>query len=130
VRRVRPEHADGAAALIDETVFGDMGFLNIFSRPAQLELVRLSAGSFTLDRHGRVITSTLPRSFPQNITREIGQQVLASFRAAERAQMPLSEIIVQYAALKLLARELRGGAIVFLMPQAVNQPVRAVATHA
>jgi hypothetical protein len=31
---------------------------------------------------------------------------------------------MQFAALKILARELRGGAIIFLMPQSLNQPVK------
>ncbi len=35
--------------------------------------------------------------------------------------MPLTEITVQYSALKLQARELGGGAIVFLMPQTLDQ---------
>jgi len=46
--------------------------------------------------------------------------VLAAFRFAERAQMPMTEIIIHYSALKILARELRGGAMVFLMPQTLN----------
>jgi hypothetical protein len=50
-------------------------------------------------------------------------QVLSSFRSAKKAQMPLSELIIHYAALKLMARELGGGAIVFLMPQSLNQHV-------
>jgi hypothetical protein len=86
--------------------------------------MRLPSGSFTLDREGRVMTSTLPQSFSEAQMRAIGEKVLASFRAAQRAQMPLSEIIVHYAALKLLARELRGGAIIFLMPQAFNQTLK------
>ena len=102
-----------------------MGFLNFFSRPKRAPgLIRLPAGSFTLDREGQIITSTLPQSFPQEHVREIGRQVLACFRNAQKAQIPLSELIIHYAAMKLLARELRGGAIVFLMPQALNQPVK------
>jgi len=54
--------------------------------------------------------------------REIGNQVLASLRAARQAQLPLSEIIINYATLKLLARELRGGAIIFLMPHNSTPP--------
>ena len=53
--------------------------------------------------------------------------MIASFGAAKQAQMPLAEIIVNYAALKLLARELRGGAIIFLMPQSLNQPLKRAA---
>jgi hypothetical protein len=102
-----------------------MGILNLFSRSsAPTQLMPLPSGSFTLDREGKVMTSTLPQSFPAAQLRDIGQQVLASFRTAQKAQMPLAEIIIHYAALKLLARELRGGAIVFIMPQAPNQSKR------
>jgi len=66
------------------------------------------------------MTSTLPQTFPADHVRAIGDHVLAAFRKAKQAQMPLSEIIIQYAALKVLARELRGGAIVFLMPQSFS----------
>jgi len=78
----------------------------------------LPSGSFTLNRDGRIMTSTLPQAFPEAQALEIGQVVLSSFRSAESARMPLAEIIVNFASLKLLARELRGGAIVFLVPQA------------
>lgn len=99
-----------------------MGFLsNLFSKPAKTGLTHLPSGSFTVDRTGRVMTSTLPQSFPSEHLADIGAQVIAAFRAAAKAQMPLSEIIIHYAALKLLARELRGGAMVFLMPQSHGQ---------
>lgn len=78
----------------------------------------LPSGSFTLNRDGRIMTSTLPQSFPEAQALEIGEVVLASFRRAEKAQMPLCEIIVNFAALRMQARELRGGAIVYLVPQA------------
>src|SRR6266540_5009544 len=102
-----------------------MGLLSRLFKSAEPGLVHLPAGSFTLDRDGRIMTSTLPQSFPSDHLRAIGDQVLASFRSAKKAQMPLSEIIIQYSALKLLARELRGGAIIFLMPQSLNQKVTA-----
>ena len=94
-----------------------MGFLSGLFKSRPTGLVHLPAGSFTLDREGRVMTSTLPQSFPGEHLKEIGDQVLASFRSAKKAQMPLSELTIQYSALKLMARELRGGAIIFLMPQ-------------
>ena len=98
-----------------------MGFLNFFSKSAKPRLTRLPSGSFTMDREGRVISTTLPQSFPASHMQEMGRQVLAFFRAAETAQMPLSEMIVYYSALKLTARELRGGAIVFVTPQTLTQ---------
>jgi hypothetical protein len=99
-----------------------MGFLSFFSKSIETQrLIRLPSGSFTLDADGKIMTSTLPQSFPESRMREIGQHVLVSLRAAKQAQLPLSELIINYATLKLLARELRGGAIIFLMPQNFNQ---------
>jgi hypothetical protein len=101
-----------------------MGFLTFLSKPKPARLVHLPSGSFTIDRDGKVMTSTLPQSFPNTHMEDIGRQVIASFEAAKQAQMPLAEIIIYYAALKILARELRGGAIIFLMPQSLNQPLK------
>ncbi len=94
-----------------------MGLLNLFSPPPPQRVTRLPAGSFTLHNDGRVMTSTLPHSFPAAQMREIGRKVLATFQSAKKAEIPLSEILVQYTALKLQARKLRNGAIVFLAPQ-------------
>jgi hypothetical protein len=99
-----------------------MGLLNFLSKSnGTSRLVHLPAGSFTMDRDGKIMTSTLPQSFPAARVQEIGQQVIASFGAARQAQMPLAEIVIHFSALKILARELRGGAIIFLMPQSLNK---------
>jgi hypothetical protein len=98
-----------------------MGLLDRLFKPRSSALVHLQAGSFTIDRDGKLMTSTLPQSFPMEHLRSIGDRVLASFDAAKKAQMPLSELIIHYSALKVLARELRGGAIIFLMPQSMNR---------
>ena len=101
-----------------------MGLLTFLSKSTgNSRLVRLPSGSFTIDREGKIMTSTLPQSFPAARMQDIGQQVIAAMGAARQAQIPLAEIIVYYAALKILARELRGGAIIFLMPHS-NQPVK------
>lgn len=98
-----------------------MGLLTFIRGKSRSRLMRLPSGSFTLDRDGNIMTSTLPQTFPTADILQIGQCVLSALHAAEKAQMPLTELIVNYAALRVLARELRGGAIVFLMPQAANQ---------
>lgn len=104
-----------------------MGFLKFFTKSADTQrLIRLPSGSFTLDAEGKIMTSTLPHSFPEKRMLEIGQQVLTALRAAKQAQLPMSELIINYSALKLLARELRGGAIIFLMPQTFNQPANTI----
>lgn len=96
-----------------------MGLLNIFARSAT-PLLPLPRGSFTVDPEGRVLASTLPQSYPNSFIEGIGREVVAAFQCAQAAQTPLYEIIVRYANLKLTARELRGGAIIFLVPQTLS----------
>jgi hypothetical protein len=98
-----------------------MGLLSFFSKPAPT-LLRLPSGSFSVDREGSVLTSTLPSSFPAGLVKDIAQHVRAAFEEAARAQLPLSELIIHYPSLKISARELRGGAIVFLSPKAPCSP--------
>jgi hypothetical protein len=98
-----------------------MGLLTFFPRPPTLNLVRLPNGSFTVDRGGKILVSTLPHSFPESWTEEIGKLVVATFRAAQAAQLPLLELVVEYSALRLTARALRQGAIVFLAPQGLGR---------
>lgn len=96
-----------------------MGLLSIFAKSAT-PLLPLPHGSFTVDPEGRVIASTLPQAYPVSFAEGIGRDVVAAFQSAQAAQTPLYEIIVRYANLKLTARELRGGAIVFLVPQTLS----------
>lgn len=100
-----------------------MGLLDIFAKPTPT-LLRLPAGSFTVARDGRVLTRTLPSSFPTEVIRDIGNQVRAAFAEAAEAQLPLTELVINYPSLKIAARELRGGAIVFLSPKAPASPMR------
>jgi len=93
-----------------------MGLLNLWSRHAPEALLQLPSGTFTVDRQGHVITSTLPSSFPVDQMEQIARRVLDCFAHAQELQLPLTEIIVQFAALKVQARRLRSGAIVFLRP--------------
>ena len=98
-----------------------MGLLNFFPRSSTVNLVRLPNGSFTVDTNGEVLTSTLPHTFPESWVQEIGKLVVTAFHGAQNAQLPMRELIVEYSALKLTARTLRGGAIVFLCPQGLGR---------
>jgi len=101
-----------------------MGILNLLNRrgsQAGHNLMRIPTGSFTLDPGGRIVASTLPQSFPPAQVRQIGDLVLSTFQAAREARVPLTELIADYAALRLTARELRGGAIIFLAPRSLGQ---------
>jgi|SRR5690606_26918149 len=100
-----------------------MGLLSFFTRSADtIHLTRLSSGSITVDAEGNVITSTLPRTFPQAHIDEITMHVMKIFRDAKEAQISLTDIVLEYPALKITARELRGGAIIFLAPSSPKVP--------
>lgn len=98
-----------------------MGLLKLFSRHVAIP-PKLPFGSFTVDRQGQVLVSTLPQSFPRALQRDIGQRVLKSFQAAREANLNLTELRVCYAGFKLVARNLHGSAIVFLSPVAPLDP--------
>ena len=89
----------------------------LFKRKAGGKLAKLQSGAFALDRNGKIVTSTLPQNFPEAEMRRIGERVIAFFDRAQRAQMSLQEVNVYYPSLKLTARSLRGGALIFLLPQ-------------
>ena len=96
-----------------------MGFLAKLFGKSQ-DLLPLPSGSFTVDSEGRVLASTLPHNYPTAFAKDIASEVLGAFRAARDARIPLAEMMIRYSSLKLTARELRGGAIIFLTPQTLS----------
>ena len=98
-----------------------MGLLSLFTKSSTPNLIRLPSGSFTILPDGRIVASTLPQSFPTSHVKEIGKQVLAAFQSARSSSLPLTEIIVEYSSLKLTAKEMRGGAMIFLAPRDLTQ---------
>lgn len=93
--------------------------INFFKRKSGGDLARLPSGAFSLDREGKIISSTLPASFSEAQMRDIGGRVLQFFRGAHEAKISLQELTVYYPNLKVTARNLRGGALIFLIPQAL-----------
>jgi hypothetical protein len=98
-----------------------MGLLNIFAKQSPT-LMRLPAGSFTVDREGCVLTRTLPRTFPVELIDAVAAKVLTAFRGAASADLPLTALVINYPTLRITARELRGGAIVFFSPTSTDNP--------
>lgn len=98
-----------------------MARLNLFAKRAPT-LLRLPEGSFTVDREGRVLVSTVPQHFPPALIEQLAGLVVTAFRQAEAARFPLDELILNYSSLKITARALRGGALVFLTPQTPITP--------
>jgi hypothetical protein len=99
-----------------------MGFLkNIFGSRAAV--TQLPSGSITVDRTGKIVSSTVSSSYPANLLHAVAKEVLALLREAHEAQMPLAEVSIHFASLRITARELRGGAIIFLFPQTALSPI-------
>ena len=102
-----------------------MGFLTKFFR-GHAAVQQLPAGSLTVNRDGKVVTSTIASGYPQGLLRDIVRDVLLLFRQAREAQMPLAEFSIHFASLRITAREMRGGAVIFLsphtLPAAPSQP--------
>jgi hypothetical protein len=95
-----------------------MGIMkSFFKKRTQRKLGKIPSGTFSLDREGQIIASTMPQWFPVAEMRDIGGRVLTFFRNAQQAQMPLQELNVYYPTLRVTARNLRGGALIFLLPQ-------------
>ncbi len=93
-----------------------MGLLNIFSRP-RASIQSLPSGSMTLDRDANIIASTVSSSFSEELLRDIGTRIVGLFKSSAAAQMPISELKMHFANLQITARELRGGAVIFLSPK-------------
>jgi hypothetical protein len=101
-----------------------MGFLKKLARlfRSRATVQQLPAGSLTVDRDGHVVTSTVSSAYPATLLQAIGHDVLALFREAREAQAPLAEVSIHFGSLRITARELRGGAIIFLFPQSALSP--------
>ena len=99
-----------------------MGLLkNIFGSSAAV--TQLPSGSITVDRAGRIVSSTVSSAYPPKLLHTVGREVLELLREARTAQMPLAEVSIHFASLRITARELRGGAIIFLFPQTALSPL-------
>jgi hypothetical protein len=97
-----------------------MGILNLFAKRNESKVNRLPSGSFTVDSLGQILVSTVMQDYPRPWLIEIGRCAIHTFRSAREARLPLTEFVVYYAAFKVTARELRGGAIVFLTPRSLS----------
>jgi len=96
-----------------------MGFLKLFSK-SRAAVQKLPSGSLTVDREGNIVTSTVSSAYPSGLLRAIAGEALNIFREAHTAQMPLTELNIHFGSLQITARELRGGAIVFLSPKTTS----------
>src|ERR1700761_9463800 len=98
-----------------------MGFLKkLFGGMAAVQ--QLPTGTVTVDRNGNIVTSTVSSAFSRKLLKDIAGDVLELLSESRAAQMPLAEITLNFGSLRITARELRGGAIIFLLPQSALMP--------
>ncbi len=92
-----------------------MGLLSKKKKP--LEIHALPAGCITIDRNGTIVATTIPQTVPAAKLQHIAQVVSQALHGARAINMSLTEMQVDYPALKIVVRELKGGAILFLTPR-------------
>ena len=94
-------------------------------RAGKSVLERRPSGAFTVDSQGNLVSSTVPQRVPEALTRQIGWHILAVFKGAAAVRLPFSELRVRYETFDFAAREMRGGAIIFLSPKPAPRPPAA-----
>ena len=100
-----------------------MGILKPFTRTLKpLRPERLPSGCYTVHRGGELVASTLPSSFPREALLEVSRVVIEAFHSAQSANLPLTDLHLKFSGLAITARELRGGALIFLEPATLQLP--------
>jgi hypothetical protein len=82
-----------------------------------IEPARFPRGSYTVSAAGSIVVSTLPGSFPRDRMEAIGKVILSALSSARELGTPFSELAADFAGLEIRARDLAGGAIIFITPQ-------------
>ena len=91
--------------------------MNRLQQPEAMGPARFPHGSYTVAPGGQIVVSTLPRSFSREHMEEIGKVILSALGSARELGTPFSELAADYAGLEIRARDLAGGAIIFVTPQ-------------
>lgn len=88
-----------------------------FSDKQPIGPARFPRGSYTIASNGAIGFSTLPGSFPRDRMEAIGKVVLSALNTAREIGNPFTELAADFAGLEIRARDLAGGAIIFITPQ-------------
>jgi hypothetical protein len=94
-----------------------MGFLKKLFGGGTAAVQQLPTGTITVDRNGEIVTSTVASTFSKKLLKGIAADVLELIKETREAETPLAEVSLHFGSLRVTARELRGGAIIFLLPQ-------------
>lgn len=97
-------------------------------KPEPATITRTPKGAFTVDASGNVVMSTLSAAMASRVQGPLSEAIISAFRDAHAAQLALTELSFNFHGLRVTARELRGGAIVFLTPMAGSPAATRSAT--
>ena len=91
--------------------------MNLLTKSQAVGPARFPHGSYTVSSSGSVVVSTLPGSFPRERMEAIAKVILSALASARELGTPLNELAADFAGLEIRARDLSGGAIIFVTPQ-------------
>ncbi len=95
-----------------------MGILRPFNRTTQpVSSARIPSGCFAIHREGGLVSSTLPKTATELLVKDIARTVMDAFANAAKNDLPLTDLHIRYSGLNIVARDLRGGLIIFLTPR-------------
>ena len=95
-----------------------MGILKPFHRTRiPITADHLPSGCFSVHRGGEIATTTLPSWFSQKLTLDIARVAINAIKSAEETGLAVSEIHINYAGVEITAKDLRGGALIFIRPK-------------
>lgn len=77
---------------------------------------KIPKGSFTLSSDGRIVSSTLPSSTSKQFLEELACQIKNTFQSAREQGFVLNEVVINFPTLKIVAKEMRSGFFVSLIP--------------
>ena len=98
-----------------------MGFLKRFFR-SRAAVQQLPTGSVTVDRDGHVVTYTVSSAYPKALLRDIGLRGAVHLPRGARSAGAACRNQHSFRQPQITARELRGGAVIFLLPQTAFSP--------
>lgn len=77
-------------------------------------------GAFTYDSAGGILVGSVPQAWMEEFGPMLVKTLRKAFGVAAEKGLILNEIALYYAGVRIVARDLRGGGIVYLLPLAAK----------
>lgn len=87
-----------------------------FLKQTEVSFKKIPSGSYTVNSAGKIISSTIPSWVPAKFLSDITTRVISTFSAARENGFVLNEVVIKFPTIKIIAREMRCGFFINLMP--------------